>query len=166
MKTVWSILVVSTAGLLAAGCGKSGSSGSSVTGSVTYKGSPVTGGNMLFHGKDKTYGASLGADGKYTCTAVPPGDYVVTIDNKHLEKAGGGDPEAMMKKMAGGKDLPADFAKSFEKMKAEKAKANIGAGEAAAKYVPIPEKYAKAETSGLKVTVGSGNNQKDFPLTD
>src|SRR5262249_13809738 len=70
MKTVLSVFLVATAGLLAAGCGRS-TSGSSVTGSVTFKGNPVTGGTMLFHGKDKPYPASLGADGKYTCPVIP-----------------------------------------------------------------------------------------------
>jgi len=149
MKTVLSVLLVSTAGFLA-GCGRSGSSASSVSGSVTYKGSPVTGGTMLFHGKDKVFPASLGPDGKYVCPSVPPGEYTVTIDTKALKKAGDSEKSSL----------------APEKETPEIAKAREMAKGAMPVYVPIPSKYADAKTSGLTVTVGSGSNTKDLPLTD
>jgi len=162
MKTVLSVFLVATAALLAAGCGRS-TSGSSVTGSVTYNGNPVTGGSMLFHGKDKPYPASLGADGKYTCPVIPPGDYTVTIDTKWLEKAGAGDAASTIKDMANQGVTDQDLAKGFKDLaKAQemnKAIANL-------KYVAIPKKYADAKTSGLTVTVESGSTTKDLQLTD
>jgi hypothetical protein len=174
MKMIHRVLLVASAGLLAAGCGKSGSTGSSVTGSITYKGSPVTGGNMIFHGKEKNYGGNLGPDGKYTAAGMPPGEYIVTIDTKSLEKVSSGpgkDIDAMIKDMEekfGGK-LPPEAAKEFEEMRKkmkEEAPKDGDAPTTTAKYVKIPEKYANPKTSGLTVTVGSGSNSKDFPLTD
>jgi hypothetical protein len=174
MKIVSSMVLVSTAAFMTVGCSKTGSSGSSVTGSVTYKGSPVTGGNMLFHGKDKNYAGNLGPEGKYAALGMPPGEYTVTIDTKSLEKTHSGpgkDIDTMIKDMEakfGGK-LPPEAAKRFEEMRKkmkEEAPKDGDAPTATAKYVKIPEKYANPKTSGLTVTVGSGSNQKDFPLTD
>jgi len=157
MKTFSSVLLVATAGLLA-GCGRSGSAGNSVAGSVTYKGNPVTGGTMLFHGKDKPYPATLGPDGSYTCQGVPLGDYTVTIDNKWLEKVG--DAESMMKNMGRfGEDVAGGYKEGLAKMK------EMGQGTMP-KYVPIPEKYANAKTSELTVKVESAKNTKDLQLTD
>ena len=160
MKTLSSVLLFAAAGLLVAGCGKSGSAGNSVNGSVVYKGNPVTGGTMLFHGGDnKVYPASLGGDGKYTCPSVPAGDYTVTIDTKVLKDVV--DPEAMMKKFGGNggsEKLPEALTKDLAKMK------EVGKGMP--KYVPIPEKYANSKTSTLTVKVGSGSNTQDLQLTD
>jgi hypothetical protein len=154
MKIIWNILLLSTAGLMAAGCSKSGSSGSSVSGAVTYKAAPVTGGIMLLHGNDKAYPATLGPDGKYTCQGVPPGDYTVTLDTKWLKNAG--DIKSSGKQFGQEMKLPPDFEQKMKEM---------GKGNAAV-YVPIPEKYSSAKTSDLKVNVGSGSNTKDFQLTD
>jgi len=163
MRIGLSVLVVSI-GLLAAGCGKRGSSGNSVAGSVTYKGNPVTGGTMLFHGKDKdgkdkVFPASLGPDGNYSCQGVPAGDYTVTVDTKWLENFG--DAESMMKKMA----QKAGLDGAGEKMPQNQGLAKEPKG-GAPKYVPIPPKYADKKTSTLTVKVESGNNSKDLPLTD
>ena len=160
MRIVLSVLLVSS-GLLAAGCGRRGSSGNSVSGSVTYKGNPVTGGNMLFHGKDKdgkdkAFPASLGSDGNYSCQGIPSGDYTVTVDTKWLENFGG-DAESMMQKMSG-TDVKMPQNEAFTKMK--EAKGN------GLKYVPIPPKYADKKTSTLTVKVEDGGNTKDLPLTD
>jgi len=159
MKPVLSVFLVAAAALLSTGCGKSSSS---VVGSVTYKGSPVTGGTMLFHGSDKVIPASLGVDGNYACPNVPPGDYTVTIDTTSLKNIG--DPESMMKKMAkemgtdgSGEKLPEALSKDFAKMK------EMGSMP---KYTPIPEKYANKKTSGLTMKVESGSNTKDWQLTD
>jgi len=146
MKTVLSVFLIAMTGLLA-GCGRSGSS-SSVTGSVTYKGKPVTGGTMLLHGKDKVFPASLGPDGNYICPSVPAGEYTVTINTEGLKKN-------VVDPVIGGEEQ-----KLFENKDLAKARASIPA------YVPIPGKYADAKTSGLTLTVGSGSNTKDLQLTD
>lgn len=155
MKLVLHILAFSTAAVCSVGCSKSSSSGNFVSGSVSYKGTPVTGGTILLHAGEKVFPASLGPDGNYTCAGVPAGDYTVTIDNKHLKNVG--DPRDIMKKMGGGgpDKMPKDLAKVQEMSKGN-----------APKYVPIPEKYASAKTSSLTVKVESGKNTRDLTLTD
>ncbi len=83
MRAYWTTCVaVCAAGLLAAtGCGGGGSTGT-VGGSVTYKGQPVTQGEVSFYSKDKGVGATakLDATGKYTFDQpLAPGTYAVTV---------------------------------------------------------------------------------------
>jgi hypothetical protein len=169
MKTALGILLVST-GLLAAGCGKSGDT-SSVSGLVSYKGNPVTGGTMAFHAGDKVFPASLGPDGKYSCLSVPPGNYTVTIDTKRLQQNVGVDPDSTMKEMfkkkgQGGSEAPGGFDEVIKKLKEEQGKGKLPDMLKKLKYVRIPEKYADVKTSDLSVKVGSGSNTQDLTLRD
>jgi hypothetical protein len=165
MRTLLTLLLVSTTALVFVGCKKSDSLGSSISGTVTYKGQPVTGGTMLFHASNNVFPASLKGDGTYTIANLAPGDYVVTVDTRALKNKG--DPESMMKsmtqKMGKGdgavEKLPDSVAKSLAKMKEMKQDNSV-------QFVQIPEKYADPKTSGLKVSVQAGSNTKEIPLTD
>jgi hypothetical protein len=130
---------------LLAGCG-GGKKKLSLSGKVTYKGEPVTGGSVTLHptdGKTKPLTAPLNADGTYSVTPPALGEMKVAISTESV-RGQTGDRYPMMK----GKDKgSADASKMF-------------------KYKEIPTKYANPETSKLSVTIVDGPNVKDFDLTD
>jgi hypothetical protein len=150
--------------LLAFGCSGGKGTVATVVGKVTYSNQPVTGGQVIFYpAEGPPAQVGIGADGTYTITDIPTGDYAVTVETESVKQraqpdyggrgraGGGGEPkgEGGQKPAAGGMSpKPADFQ---------------GGGGA---YVKIPDKYSKKETSGLKTTVGKGKNTYDIPLTD
>jgi hypothetical protein len=69
-------IFVFMAGIALAGCGDSGPRLTRVTGTVTYKGSPVRDGNISFVPEDGAEGAggTLDAQGRYTLSTVKTGD--------------------------------------------------------------------------------------------
>ncbi len=158
MRRFFSVCFV--AGLAAAGCGKSTGS---LTGTVTYKGNPVTGGLMLFvDAQGKSFPGSLNPAGNYNCPDLPPGDYIVTINTSLMKPV---DPGQSTKEMIAkqGQDqsqtkLPESMTKDLAKVKEM--------GSKTGQYVAIPDKYANAKTSGLTVKVEAGSQTKDFTLTD
>jgi hypothetical protein len=92
------------AGLLLAGCGRSGPPRVTTyptKGSVTYQGQPVSGAFLALHSKNDprpdvpTSTAIVQPDGTFAVTTydaadgVPPGDYVVTIQWRKAVKSGG-----------------------------------------------------------------------------
>src|SRR5262245_13286630 len=61
---------------LASGCSMGG--GSEVSGTVTYKGSALPGGSIVFKAADgKEYGGPIGKDGKYMVEKIPAGSMKV-----------------------------------------------------------------------------------------
>src|SRR5207253_8000785 len=65
--------------LLAAGCGKTPTI--SMSGTVSYKAKPVTGGVIVFiDAQGKGFPGSLNPDGSYRTPGLAPGDYIVTVD--------------------------------------------------------------------------------------
>ncbi|HKB00589.1 MAG TPA: hypothetical protein VKD90_00155, partial [Gemmataceae bacterium] len=85
-------------------------------------------------------GSDAGNDDVTLVSGPPPG---VPLSPEIRAKLGGGAP-----------------AKGGGRPKPKEAPAEAG------KYVPIPEKYYLAETSGLKFTVKGGEQTEDFNLTD
>ncbi len=130
------------------GCGKrAGPTLYSVTGTVTYKGQPLEGANVVFRAVSGTASGAgrTRANGQYEISSqwgkgLPEGDYLVTVTKfretvpQDEEPAGpaGGEPDV---------DMPTP--KSL-----------------------VPMKYAVAETSGLKATVKAGAKTYDFDLAD
>jgi hypothetical protein len=86
------------------------------------------------------------SDGTYSISGLPPGDAKVAIDTESVKKSQptGFDPKQ------GGKAIPPE-------MKDKMAETQV-------KYVPIPAKYAKADSSGLSCTIKPGT-QKDVNFT-
>jgi hypothetical protein len=119
----------------------------SLSGKVTYKGTPVPAGSIVLHSKEgaKTYTGSIQPDGTFTITGAPHGTMVVTVDNKWLKSGAqqegtqGVDPKMLEKMMPKDQGL---------------------------KYLPIPEKYADPKTSPLVWEITTSRESKDFDLND
>ena len=140
------------------GCSKSSSKANelgSLSGKVTYKGNPLTGGNLILKSKDKGDTViRINGDGTYEGTAIPQGEYPIAIDTEPvkmwLEQKGNifkFDPKDI-DKIKNQKTPPTEFADPFKGMV----------------YVEIPKKYANPQQSGLSVVIKEGKQQKDFPL--
>ena len=70
---------------VAAGCGPKSQTPAKVSGTVTYKGQPLKGGNITFHSEDKgNYNGSINEDGTYAIFDVPTGTMKVSIDTEFL----------------------------------------------------------------------------------
>jgi hypothetical protein len=149
------LLVALVLGLVA-GCAKNPQAPAKVSGSVTYKGNPVTAGNVTFHSQDKgSYNTSLSPDGTYKITDVPKGELVVTVETESAN------PDKKTPDYGRGKG-----SKMYaERMAKEKAMGSP-MGQPAGKYLKIPAKYATPKDSPLKVTLEAGKQVKDFELTD
>ena len=130
------------------GCGGESYDSLPVSGTVTYKGSPVEGATVAFHGNSAKVPATgvTDAAGKFKLSSynpndgAPAGSYKVTVTKKKLE-GGGGTGAASMEEAA---------AKS---------------GSPAAKETDLlPAKYANQEMTPLTATVEKGKTN-DIPLT-
>jgi hypothetical protein len=123
---------------LTAGCGSKEKPTGEVFGKVTVGGKPVTAGMVKFvpHDKDREpMTTGLGPDGSYRATGVPVGLCSVAVET------------AMFKNLT---PPPPAIAKQL--------------GGPRTKYVPIPEKYERVETSGLSVEVDRGKKQLDIEI--
>ncbi|AMV29612.1 hypothetical protein VT84_34780 [Gemmata sp. SH-PL17] len=122
------------AGLGVLGCGSKTPTGE-VYGTVTYKNAPVSAGTVKFiPEKGEPVSADLGPDGTYRATGVPAGKAKIAIETIRFKNLT--PPPAGMAKMMGGPKMH---------------------------YVPIPDKYEKAETTDLSVDVIDG--KKEWKIT-
>ncbi len=111
-----------------AGCGKRPPPAGDVSGKVTVGGKPVTAGVVkFFPDAGEPVETSLGPDGAYRATGVPAGRSKVAIETLQFKNLTQ-PPPAIAKQLGGPR----------------------------AKYVPIPAKYEKPDTSGLSVDVRDG----------
>lgn len=124
----------------AAGCGKSEELGQ-ITGLVTYQGSPVNSGTVVFENRSLgvSVRASLDSEGRYQVRThdrdgLPPGTYQVAVTSTMI--GSGASP------FVGGVE--------------EKSYQPTGP--------PVPAKYHKVSTSGLSADVKPGSNVADFEL--
>ncbi len=132
--------------VLAAGCGPKEVPRGPVRGRVTLNNQPVPGATIVFESKalGVAQTATLDADGRYEfasygASGLPAGSYKVSVSAGRF--------------MQPGEEIP---------FVAPKAK---GAAPEPKKTVAIPDKYAKAETSGLTADVKAGDNPVfDFDL--
>lgn len=140
-----------------------------VSGKVTYKGQPVPGGLVTFRpidGRQNSVTAELDAEGRYSAV-LPAGEVLVSIDNRELEPRpiiAGGVPSGLplspeVRAKLSGKAAP-PAAPEGGQQTGEEVRRPSG------RYVPIPEKYYMAETSGLKFTVKGSDQPYDIELTD
>lgn len=164
------ILAFSGFALLASvlvGCGGGvANAPANISGKVTYKGAPVTGGVVGFFsktGEGGGYSATINPDGTFRTNNIPAGEVVVTVETetinpniKQTAYTGGAT------KGPGGAGAPGGG--SFKKMGSSPRPGNAAKSEAV--YVKIPGKYAKKDTSPLTANPKAGNNSVDFDLTD
>jgi hypothetical protein len=143
--------------VLISGCSRSNPSApSNISGTVTYKGSPVSGGSITFKSPDLGfYSSALGEDGSYQIIDMPTGPMVVTVETESIN------PNRKKIEYGGGKG---DKQYAERMMMEKKMGAPIGQGNA--KYVKIPAKYNDANTSPLNITIERGSQSKTFDLTD
>ena len=124
------------------GCGGGRPSGT-VTGTVTYKGAPLTTGKVIFYGaNNQVASAAIGDDGKYEAIKVPLGPVKVAVDTPPPPSA------AAVKAAKAGK-------KRFERGNPITVPENT---------VSIPAKYANPEQSGFSLTVKEGSQPYDIDL--
>jgi hypothetical protein len=121
-----------------------------VSGRVTYKGAPVTGGTLAFHSKGGgAYSCPIDPEGNYIGTDLPAGEVVVTIETESLNPS----LKQEQYKGAKGKNMTSPTPKGFEQ-------------GAKGTYVKIPTKYNDPTKSPLKETLSRGKQSKNFDLTD
>lgn len=145
--------VVCLAVLMIAGCASEDqgeSLGATVSGTVSYNGSPVEGAMVTFRPSgDGGQGAFARSDaeGKYELSAsaagtsgVSPGSYIVTVTKNEVNQSA-----------VASEDDP-----NYNP---------YASGDAQTKSL-LPKKYANAKTSGLEFTVTDGTNDLPIELTD
>jgi hypothetical protein len=145
-------------------------------------GKPLPGGTVVFYptegAKTLPARANLNQDGTYDMPKAPVGQVKISVSNIHIKEGipppvgiGGGAPPGV--KMPAGappmmkgppKGVNMGPPKTVDTSKAP------GGGSAAApaapdRYVPIPDKYANQDTSGLTLEVKPGKQQHDIKLT-
>ena len=145
----WLPVVLTLFVIASAGCAGRGK----VTGKVTYKGQPMPGGTVFFHGPSGVPSGSAvinPADGTYSIE-LPVGERKVSVTpaSPRLPSEGKGGPKGKSKD---GKLPPDGSAKTVEKK------------EWGAKHVPVPVQYTDPEKSSLKVTIKGGSTPFDIAI--
>jgi hypothetical protein len=140
--------------LLLTGCGPNIKARATVKGKVTFAGVPLSTGSVMFHGKNNFLGsASIDKDGNYVMNDAPLGEVKITVTVSKLPPGG-------IERMKYG---PVKDGKSVDP---EGSGRNIPImGTMPSRYVPISDKYASVETSGLTYTVQKGEHTHDITLT-
>lgn len=141
---------------LASGCSLGDKS--EVSGTVTYKGSALPGGTIIFKAADgKEYGGPIGTNGKYFVDKIPAGSMKVYFNMPPPSTGALGVPKGMEGKMKEMMKPPEGAPDEAKKAYANKDQVKIP---------EIPAKYTSADTSGLTFEVKSGKNTYDVPLSD
>jgi hypothetical protein len=128
--------------LAISGCGKSGAPTATVSGTVTYRGAPVTAGTVSFFGPDNRVATtSINPDGTYTATNVPVGEVTVAVNTPR--------PVTELKKAA----------------KQNKKRFGVGVPyPETVDRISIPVDYSNPAKSGLGLTVVKGSQPYDIVL--
>lgn len=144
--------------VIAAGCGGNNPNApASISGSVSLKGKPVTGGTVQFYAQNGTpYAATIASDGTYSVADVPMGELIVCVETESVNP---------IHKASTGKD--ADRRESMM-AKGQQPPAGQGGGSGPSadepKYVKISDKYAKSKTSPLTYTAKQGRQVHNIEL--
>jgi len=141
---------------LMAGC-SGGTKSANISGKVTYKGQPVTGGTINLvpaDGKvESAFVITIKPDGSFAASDVPPGAKKVFIETESVKLI----PSGGYNQPGGGGKVPDEHkGKQFEVDTS-----NLP------KYVQIPKKYGDINTSGLTWDIAKGKQEpKTFELVD
>jgi hypothetical protein len=159
--------------VLTSGCSKNKTAGSSVSGTVTYKGQKVTAGSVAFITETgAAYTRPILPDGTYTIVDLPDAEYTVVVETESANPKGKG--------QAGGRvgQQMNEMGKKMEKGAPEVDGRKPAAGgysppprdyvppEKTGEYVKIPAKYNSAKDSDLKTTLTRGANTYNVELKD
>lgn len=133
----WAVALV--AAVLVAGCARPRAS---VSGKVTYKGKPVTSGNVVIVGQDGKASppGPIQPDGTYAIAGAPVGSVTAAVDNP---------PPA---------EPPPNAPKNSNDPEVKQDK------ELAARYVATPDQYKDPKKSGLQHDLQSGSNTWNIEL--
>jgi hypothetical protein len=147
----------------ATGC--AGGKKCTITGTVSYKGTPLKGGNITFvstAGK-LTVSGVIAEDGSYKLQNVPAGTVKICVETRSLLPPIGAMTDAgpMAGKMGAGKNPPTyapppGMNSDYKPPQIE---------DKSKRYVRIPDLYANEKTTKLDYTVES-STKKDIDLTD
>lgn len=119
--------------LLLTGCGRSSIEQVKVSGKVLYRGQPLPGGVVKFvSAKGFSSTATIDAEGNYQML-TPVGEMKIGVDNRMLRRTSRSSSHQMLKRPSEGTSLQ----------------------PITGVYVPIPEKYASVESSGLNCTAAA-----------
>lgn len=151
------ILIAPTAVAALPGCGKVEGT---VTGKVTYNGTPLKGGHVIFQG-EQSYSIPIGEDGKFTSPNMVAGAYKVCVETSSMKPRTAGQNSGSGKEKNAGTELDADtkvptgYTPSNPK--------NAGS-EKKDRYVFIPPRYENPESSDLSYTVTGGAQEFNIEL--
>lgn len=137
---------------LLAGCSSSKDKNLSLSGKVSYKGTPVTGGTLSLaptDGKTPPVKISINGDGNYNIVPPALGNLKVVIETESIRAFNAGGTPSRKIKGPDGKERIEELPTANQQ-----------------KYVRIPPKYARPETTDLTVDIHAGKNEKNFELTD
>jgi hypothetical protein len=149
------LVFAAVAGLIipTVGCGQPRSR---VHGKVTYHGTPVAGGTIIFMGPDnQVYPARIGSDGSYNVASAPRGHLQISIQADQ--------PRTAPRPQPGAKDGDA-FAKGAMNLD-DKSKGGPGANQpAAGASIAIPARYADPIKSDLTVELEQPDQEYSVDL--
>lgn len=142
--------------LLALGCSSGNTlAPAKISGSVSYKGKPVTGGTVQFvDATGVAYPAVIADDGTYAVNDVPEGELIVTVETESVN------PER--KEAAQGKDYNRRM--NIAQQPPPSGSRVPNAQEQKAKYVKIPGSYANPKTTPLTYTANRGRQVYNIEL--
>jgi hypothetical protein len=153
-----SLLVLVILLLAGMGCGGASKAKGVVKGQVTIGGKPLYTGSVIFHSADgRTGAANIDHNGNYDMGDAPVGDVKISVT---VPKMSG--PAGMM----GQKGVPAP-PKGLGEMKDPNKPSESSSSQPLdpSKIVPIPDRYADPEKSGLTYKVEKGEHTFDIKLT-
>jgi hypothetical protein len=158
----------------ASGCG---SGKGKVSGSVTGPdGQPLPLGRITFSAASGQGAVTADIqDGKYTAEDVPAGENKVAVETSYIKEAAqaaqkNANQGSVEKKGTGGTgpmpaNMPPEAVAGMAKINKARDEGAQKAKENMAKYREIPEKFADPSTSGLSLTVKSGDNTYPVDLS-
>lgn len=141
-----------------------------VTGKISYNGTPLKGGTVSFHNTEQkeSFGGIIEENGTYFVPTIYAGNYKIVVETESIKpRVGGG---SMSYKKNTKKDEPAE--KPLDPAIKEKVPegyhpsnpGDAGAARAGKRFVQIPAEYGIAESTKLSYTVVGGAQTYDLEL--